>query len=200
MSMPDEPAAENTPSEGTPSAERKPFERKAIFDKKLTERPERFEDYPTWQEARRLTTRFYEVTDKPELAKDAAIRDEIRRVVVEVMTHLAAAVESASEKGFAHGLGQAKASAAALRSLVFVAVDRGYLTDQEQTELVGRAASMARSIGSQIFRLKRAETADFKRKPGGFGKKPGGFGGKKAYGDKPGGFGPKKPFRPKREE
>jgi four helix bundle protein len=198
MSMQDETAGEGE------STEKKPFEKKSFFDRKLAERPERFEDFAPWQEARRLTTRFYEVTDKPEFAKDAGVRDEIRRAMVEVMTHLAAAVESSSDKGFAYGLGQAKSAAAGLRSLVFVAVDRGYLTEQEQTELVGRAASMARMIGSQIFRLKRAETSDFKRKPGGgFGNKPGGFGGKKPYsgggprGDRPGG---KKPFRPKRDE
>ena len=52
--------------------------------------------------------------------------------------------------GSAHG---ATSAAAGLRSLVFVAVDRGYLSEQEQTELVGRAASMARMIGSLIFRL-----------------------------------------------
>ena len=200
--MADESASEERPDE-TPSPERRPFDKKGIFDKKLTDRPERFEDYPTWQEARRLTTRFYEVTDKPEFAGDPGVRDQIRRAVVEVMTQLAAAVESSSEKGFAHGLGQAKSSAAGLRSLVFVAVDRGYLTEQEQTELVGRAASMARAIGSQIFRLKRAETTDFKNKPGGFGpRKSGGFGGKKPFGGGPRGDRPrgKKPFRPKRDD
>ena len=192
--------SEPTPGEGTPSSDAPSPEKRSFFDKRLSERPEKFEDYPTWQEARRLTTRFYQVTDKPEFAADAGVRDEIRKAVVEVMTHLAAAVESSSDKGFAIGLGQAKSSAAGLRSLLFVAVDRGYLTEQEQTELIGRAASMARAIGSQLFRLKRAETTDFKRKPGGFGGKPGGFGPKKPYGGKPGGFGPKKPFRPKRDD
>ncbi|MGC1275655.1 MAG: four helix bundle protein [Planctomycetaceae bacterium] len=206
--MPDDPSADS-PSEDSPSSERKPFEKKGIFDKKLNDRPERFEDYPTWQEARRLTNRIYEITDQPAFAKDLTVRDEIRRLVVEVMTHLASAVESHGERGFVIGLGQAKASAAGLRSLAFVAVDRGYLTEQEQIELGGRAASLARSIGSQLFRLKRAETSDFKHKPGGFGTKPGGFGAKKPYGAGPGGpkkpygsgpGGPKKPYRPKRDE
>ncbi len=196
--MPDDSSTDSPPEGSQP--ERKPFDKKGIFDRKLSDRPERFEDYPAWQESRRLASRLYEVTDQPAFVTDSAVRDQIRRLSVDVMTQLASAVESPGERGFVVGLGHAKSAAAGLRSLLFVAVDRGYLTEQEQTELGGRAASLARSIGTQIFRLKRAETSDYKRKPGGFGKKPGGFGGKKPFGGKPGGFGPRKPFRPKKDE
>lgn len=199
-----------SPSDETPS-ENKPFEKpafekkKTFFDKKLADRPERFEDFTIWQEARRFTNRLYEVTEKPELAGDLGVRDALRKSSVEVMTRLAEACESPGDRDFARGLGQAKASAGAVRSLVFIGTDRGYFTEQEQVELAGRAASLIRMIGSQLFRLKRAEGSDLKRSggPGGFaGKKPGGFGPKKPYGSKPpgGGFGGKKPFRPKREE
>ncbi len=194
-----------SPSEETPSENKPAFEKKTFFDKKLADRPERFEDFTIWQEARRFTNRLYDVTEKPELAGDLGVRDALRRASVEVMTRLAEACESPGDRDFARGLGHAKASAAAVRSLVFIGTDRGYFTEPEQIELAGRAASLIRMIGSQLFRLKRAEGADFKRSggPGGFaGQKPGGFGPKKPYGSKPpgGGFGGKKPFRPKRDE
>jgi four helix bundle protein len=199
-----------SPSDETPS-ENKPFEKpsfekkKTFFDKKLADRPERFEDFTIWQEARRFTNRLYDITQKAELANDAGVRDELRKAAVEVMTRQSEACESPSDRDFTRGLGQAKASAGAVRSLVFIGTDRGYFTEPEQVELAGRAASLIRMIGSQLFRLKRAEGTDFKRSggPGGFaGKKPGGFGPKKPYGAKPAGSDrPGKPkFRPKREE
>ena len=91
--MADDFSAEQ-PAGDAPGPERRPFEKKAIFDKKLSDRPERFEDFPSWQEARRLATRFYEVTDQPAFANDAVVKAEIRRLAVEVMTQLASAVES----------------------------------------------------------------------------------------------------------
>ncbi|MBA3312380.1 MAG: four helix bundle protein [Planctomycetaceae bacterium] len=198
-----------SPSEDTPSgapAENKPaFEKKSFFDKKLSDRPERFEDFSIWQEARRFTNRLYDVTEKPDLVGDLGVRDALRRSSVDVMTRLAEACESGGDRDFSRGLTHAKASAAAVRSLVFIGTDRGYFTEPEQIELAGRAASLIRMIGSQLFRLKRAEGTDFKRSgpggPGGFaGKKPG-FGPKKPYGSKPpGGFSGKKPFRPKRDD
>lgn len=180
------------------------------------DRPERFEDFVAWTEARRLTNRIYEVTDKAEFAADAGLKADIRRYAAEVMSHLAAGVEAGGEKGFSRGLNDAKSSAAACRSLLYLAIDRGYLTEQESTELQGRSSSVGRIIGGQIAKLKRAETTDAKKfgaKPGGgYGaKRPyggggggtggggggGGYGGKKPYGKPGGGFGGKKPFRPK---
>lgn len=199
MSPSDDAPAQDDPADSKPT-----FEKKSFFDKKLSDRPERFEDFTIWQEARRFTNRLYDITEKAELAGDHGVRDGLRRSSVDVMTRLAEACEGGGDRDFSRGLSHAKASAAAVRSLVFIGTDRGYFTEQEQIELAGRAASLIRMISSQLFRLKRAEGSDFKRSgPGGFaGKKPGGFGPKKPYGSKPpgAGFGGKKPFRPKREE
>lgn len=179
-------------SDDFPEESNKPsFENKTIFDKRLSDRPERFEDLLAWQEARKLTNRLYEITDKQEFSGDLGVRSEIRRTVVEVMSHLAAAVEGGGDRDFSRGLTNAKASAAALRSLLYVAIDRSFLNEQEQTELVGRAASIGRMITSQIARIKRVETVDFKRKGG----RPGGPSGGGGYGGrKPGGYGPKRPY------
>lgn len=213
-------SADETTSDDKPAFEKKP---NFLSKRPVIDRPERFEDFVAWTEARRLTNRLYEVTDKPEFAADAGLRSDVRRYAAAVMSHLAEGVESGGERGFARGLNDAKAAAAACRSLLYLAIDRGYLTEQESTELQGRTSSVGRIIGGQIAKLKRAETADAKKfggKPGGgYGKKPysgggggggggGGYGGKKPYGNrsgggggKPGGgFKGKKPFRPKTDE
>ena len=222
------PPFENKSSdEGRPAFEHKSFESKGHegkggFEKKPNflpkrphiDRPERFEDFIAWTEARRLTNRVYEITEKPEFAADLAFKAEIRRFAAQVMSYLAEAVEGGGEREFHRGLQQAKGAAAAARSLLHLAIDRGYLTEQESTELQGRTSSVGRIIGGQLAKLKRAETTDAKKsfggKPagGGYGaKKPyggGGYGAKKPYGSGgsggPPSGGPRKPFRPKREE
>ena len=194
-------AAPQAPPAFTPH----PAEKKAFFDKRLTDRPERFEDFEPWQEARRFVNRVFEITERPEFAEAPGVRQEIRRAAIATMSQLAAAVESGHDRDFTRGLNQAGASAATVRSLMYVTIDQQQLPEVEANELVGRAASLKRMIGSQIARLKRTETRDFKRKSsgpgGGYGNKPsgGGYGNKKPYGGG-GGNRPDKPkFRPKRE-
>ena len=206
-----------SPEESSGSESQPEFEKKPAFipRRPVIDRPERFEDFVAWTEARRLTNRIYEVTDKAEFAADLGLKADIRRYAAAVMSHLAEGVESGGERGFSRGLNDAKAAAAACRSLLHLAIDRGYLTEQESTELQGRTSSVGRIIGGQIAKLKRAETTDAKKpfggKPGGgYGaKRPygggggtGGGGGGGGYGKTPygkpgGGFGGKKPFRPK---
>ena len=178
MTLPDPP-----PSYGPKPAF---AEKKGIFDRKLADRPERFDDFTPWQEARRLTNRLYEITAKPELEADTNLRDELRRAAVAAMTHLAEGVEAAGEKEFLRGLSQGKSAAGAVRSLVFVGVDRGYFDEKEAIELQGRSTALGRMLASQIARLKRAETTDVKKKDakrsfgpskgpprqGGYGKRP----------------------------
>ena len=226
------PSEETTPDDKPAYGDKPAFEKKPNFLPKRPhiDRPERFEDFIAWTEARRLANRLYEVTDKPEFAADAGLRADVRRHAAEVMSHLASGVESHGEKGFARGLSDAKSAVAACRSLLYLAIDRGYLTEQESTELQGRTSSVGRIIGGQLAKLKRAETTDAKKfgwKPGGgYGaKKPyggggggggygggsggggyggggggGGYGGKKPYGKPGGGFKGKKPFKPKTDE
>lgn len=166
-----------------------PAEKKAYFDKKLSHRPDRFEDFDPWQEARRLVGRTFEITDRAEFAGAIAVREEIRRNAVATMSHLAAGAESNNDRDFSRGLNQAMSTAAAVRSLMYVAIDQGQLPEAEANELIGRAASLKRMIGSQIMRLKRTDTRDFNRKgpPSGDrkGKGPrGSYGAKKPYGNK----------------
>ena len=196
------PQAETTGGKGefTPH----PADKKSFFDKRLNDRPERFEDFIAWQEARRFVNRVYEITEGSEFASSPGIRTEIRTAAIATMSHLAAAVESGGDRDFSRGLNQAASFAAMVRSLMYVVIDQKQLPETEAHELIGRAASLKRMIMSQIVRLKRADTRDVKRKAGrpgggGFGKKPGG-----GYGKSGGGFGKKnyggdRPNRPKRD-
>ena len=198
--------ADDHAPESSPAGEAPLFEKKKFSFEKRTDRPELFQDFDAWQEARRLSKRLYEVTAGEAFAADANLRDQLRRSVVLVMTHLAEGIERGGDREFGSALGLAKAAVGAVRSQLFVAADLGLLSDEVLAEVQGRATSLSHMIGSQLGRLKRAETSDFKKKP--FGKKPGGFGPRKeGYGGGEGGppkfgkpkFGGPKFGRPKPE-
>ncbi len=179
-----------------PPAEDRPSEPKKFSFEKRSDRPELFQDFDAWQEARRLAKRVYEATGGA--FADANLRDELRRSAVAVMTQLAEGIERGGDRDFVAALISAKAAVGAVRSQLFVAQDQGGLTEEIAAEIQGRATSLTHMLGSQIGRLKRAETADFKKKP--FGNRPGGFGPRKDYGGGPPKFGGKPNYgKPKPE-
>jgi 23S rRNA-intervening sequence protein len=59
-----------------------------------------FESLRVWHEARRLTARVYEATRRREFAADAALRNQIRRAMVSVMSNIAEGYERGGRKEF----------------------------------------------------------------------------------------------------
>jgi len=58
------------------------------------ERIQRFEDLIVWQKARSLTKTIYEITERGGFKKDFALRDQVRRAAVSVMSNIAEAMVS----------------------------------------------------------------------------------------------------------
>jgi len=73
----------------------------------------------------------------------------MRRAGVSVMSNIAEGFESRTRPMFIEYLGRAKASAGELRAQLFVALDAGYVTDEEFHEL----RDLAEKISAQISRL-----------------------------------------------
>jgi four helix bundle protein len=92
---------------------------------------ERFEDIQGWQEARKLVKLVYVLTAKDALAKDFGMRDQIRRASVSVMSNIAEGFDCESKVEFARFLGIARRSAVEVQSLLYAALDVGYITDDE---------------------------------------------------------------------
>ena len=109
----------------------------------------RFEELDCWQTARELTRRIYRLSVSGPFSKDFGLRDQIRRAGVSVMSNIAEGFESRTRPLFIDFLGRAKGSAGEVRAQLFVALDAGYLTDQEFQEL----RDLAEKISSQLSRL-----------------------------------------------
>jgi four helix bundle protein len=92
---------------------------------------EHFEDVQSWQKARELTKLIYELTSKKAFSRDFSLKDQIRRAAVSIMSNIAEGFESQNDKTFTRFLYIAKASCGEVRSQAYVALDFGYITQDE---------------------------------------------------------------------
>ena len=116
----------------------------------------RFEEIKAWQKARELPAGIYELTKSGEFAKDYALRDQIRRAAISVMSNLAEGFERSSRQEFHQFLSIAKGSCAEVRSQLYTALDAGLIDQQEHSKAMACAESVANLIGA--FRSSVART------------------------------------------
>jgi four helix bundle protein len=95
----------------------------------------RFTEIRAWQAARELVARIYVATNAGALARDFGLRDQIRRAAVSTMSNIAEGFARNSPADFARFLDMARASGCEVQSLLFVCLDAGYLTAEQQQEL-----------------------------------------------------------------
>ena len=107
---------------------------------------QRFEDLPVWQIARELVNVIYDFTEKGDFSRDFALRDQIRRAAISIMSNIAEGFESASDTNFIRYLGYSKSSTAEVRSQLYIALDRKYVAkDEFQTTI-----DLVNNCGSQL--------------------------------------------------
>jgi len=90
----------------------------------------RFEDIHAWQEARLLSSQIYSLTSENSFNKDFGLRDQLRRSAVSVMANIAEGFDCDSHAEFARFLGIARRSAVEVQSLLYAALDAGYITQE----------------------------------------------------------------------
>jgi four helix bundle protein len=110
----------------------------------------RFEDIEAWRGARALVKAIYDATGQGPFTRDYGLRDQIRRAAVSIMSNIAEGFERGSSKDFRHFLVVSKASPAEVRSLLYVALDLGYIDDDTHTELSGQATTISRQLAGFI--------------------------------------------------
>ena len=106
----------------------------------------RFEEIDAWQHARSLTRDIYLLTDIKPFAVDFALKDQIRRSAISMMSNIAEGVVRNRPAEFVQFLSYSKASCAELRSQLYVAFDVGHISEQTCCDLQRRADDVARLI------------------------------------------------------
>ena len=88
-----------------------------------------FEHLPVWQDARRLVNMIYQLTSLNKFQRDHGLRDQIQRAAVSIMNNISEGFERDNNKEFVKFLGYAKGSAGEVRSMLYIAYDLNYITE-----------------------------------------------------------------------
>ena len=113
-----------------------------------------FEDIRAWQTARQLTNAIYDMAEQGPFARDYGLRNQIQRAAVSVMSNIAEGLvlsedegpESRTQARFIDYLGHAKGSAGEVRAQLYVALDRGYIVQEQFDAAYELADKAARQV------------------------------------------------------
>ena len=133
--------------------------------------PKQFEDLEVWQAARDLAVEVSRLAREGPLAKDYGFRAPLQEATFAVMAAIADGHEQGDHRELLRALHAAKGFAAKVRSLVHVAKELGYLSDQQRAGLLDRVISITRQLAGFIRYLEKGPApappkADFVNEPG----------------------------------
>jgi four helix bundle protein len=112
-----------------------------------------FEEIEAWKTARQLTNLVYQVSGLGPFSKDFGLKDQIRRAAISVMSNIAEGFESRTQAQFINYLGIAKASAAEVRSQVYITSDQKYVTQEQFKQVLDLSDKAIRQLASFISYL-----------------------------------------------
>jgi four helix bundle protein len=115
----------------------------------------RFEDLEAWKTARQLSANIYELSSKGTFERDFALRDQMRRAAISVLSNIAEGFESRTKALFVDFLGRAKGSAGELRAQAYVALDVGHIDQSQFSRLSDLADKCSRQISNFISYLQQ---------------------------------------------
>lgn len=87
-----------------------------------------FEDIIAWQKGKELTLLIYKLFENN---KDYSFKDQIQRASISIINNIAEGFERKGNKGFKQFLFIAKGSSAEVRSMLYIALERKYITKVE---------------------------------------------------------------------
>ena len=125
---------------------------------------ERFEDLIAWQKARELAREAFEATTREPFCRGFGLKDQLNRSAASVAANIAEGFERGSRAEFHRFLVIAKGSCGEVRSHLYLAVDRRYLSPPEFDRLATLNLEVARLVGglrASVARQRQAQnTAD----------------------------------------
>ena len=125
----------------------------------MTDRIESFEQLEAWRTARELVRAVYSFFRRKPAAIDFGLRDQVQRAAVSAMTNIAEGFERVHPAEKMQFYNIARASCGEVRSLSFVMLDAGYITEAEHKTLLELVAQTGRLV-SGLIRSTRARPAN----------------------------------------
>ena len=125
---------------------------------------ERFEDLEAWKLARELTSLVYTCSGAGNFGRDFALRDQIRRASISIVSNIAEGFERDGDKEFLQFLSMAKGSCGEVRAQLYLALDQKYISDALFQELTTKAIQLSRVISGLIRYLRQSQLSGKKYK------------------------------------
>lgn len=110
-----------------------------------------FEEIEAWKEARELVKDIYSGFSN---CRDFSFRDQIQRAGISIMANISEGFERNTNKEFINFLSIARGSCAEVKSLLYTAVDIGYIGNDLFDTLYGRTNKINGLINGFISYLK----------------------------------------------
>ena len=114
----------------------------------------RFEDIEVWQLARKFVSRIYKITNDENFNKDFALRDQIKRASLSIISNISEGFERQSNLEFIRFLYIAKASSGEARAQLYIALDLKYISENDFKKLLSESEKISKSISGFIKYLK----------------------------------------------
>ena len=117
---------------------------------------ERFEDLEVWQKSRELARLVYRITAKPTFERDWSLRSQLRDAAVSTAGNIAEGFERGGNKEFLQFLAISKGSSGEVRSHLYVALDKRYITEAEHHRLHDKALEVRRMVSGLMKHLRQS--------------------------------------------
>ena len=115
-----------------------------------------FEDLQVWKDSRILVKSIYQLTSDGKFSKDFGLREQIQRASVSIMNNIAEGFERNNNKEHIKFLGYSKGSAGEVRSMLYVATDLGYISQDSFSVHYQMAINIITQISNFIKYLKKS--------------------------------------------
>lgn len=121
-----------------------------------------FEDLQVWRLAREFTQQVYRLTSTEPACRDFALRDQIRRSSISVMSNIAEGFGRGGNREFLNFLHIARGSLAEAKSQLYVMLDTGHINQDQFTTTVDRAIQTEACLNGLIKYLSKSNYRDAK--------------------------------------
>lgn len=91
----------------------------------------KFEDLECWSIARSICREVYDISRSGPFASDFALKDQMRRAAISIMSNIAEGFHSGGNKEKVRFLRYARRSAAEVKCQLYAAFDQGYISESE---------------------------------------------------------------------
>ena len=116
----------------------------------------RFEEIESWKRARMLTNEIYTITSSGMFSKDFALRDQIRRAAISILSNIAEGFERGGDNEFLQFLSVAKGSCGEARAQLYVALDQAYISTAQFDALSKSANDVSQLISGLMKYLRQS--------------------------------------------